>query len=73
MLNYIKCHTKIKENCCGLYINKEKVINYYNIYNNKVTFIKPCLSKVNLSLVFFVKGFKKKPLKNLIKHINNCD
>jgi hypothetical protein len=71
VLDYIKCCTKIKENRCGLYISKKEVINYYSIYNNRVTFIKTCLNKVNLSLAFSVKGLKKKSLKNLIKHTDN--
>jgi hypothetical protein len=73
MLNYIKYHTKIKENRYSLYTNKKKVINYYGIYDNGVAFIKTCLYKVDLSLAFFVKGLKKEPLKNLTKHTNNCD
>jgi hypothetical protein len=73
VLNYIKCHIKIKENYCGLYISEEKVINYCSICDNKVAFTKTCLYKVDLSLAFFVKGLKKKPLKDLIKHINNCN
>jgi hypothetical protein len=73
VLNYIKCCTEIKENRCGLYTSKEKVIDYYSICDNRVAFIKTRLCKVDLSLAFFVKGFKKEPLKDLIKHINNCD
>jgi hypothetical protein len=71
MLNYIKCHTKIKKNRCGLYINKKKVINYCNICDNKVALIKTCLYKIDLSLAFFVKGLKKELFKDFIKHINN--
>jgi hypothetical protein len=73
VLNYIKCRTKIEENRCGLYISEKKVINYYNICDNRVALTKTCLCKVDLSLAFFVKGLKKEPLKDLIKHINNCD
>jgi hypothetical protein len=71
MLNYIKYYTKIKKNRYSLYANKKKIIDYRDICDNKVALIKTCLYKVNLSLAFFVKGLKKKPLKNLIKYTNN--
>jgi hypothetical protein len=71
ILDYIKCYTKIKENRRGLYTNKEKIINHCSICDNRVALTKTCLYKVDLSLAFFVKGFKKKLLKNLIKYINN--
>jgi hypothetical protein len=71
MLNYIKCRTKIKENRCGLYASKKEVINHRGIYNNRVALIKTCLCKIDLSLAFFVKGLKKKLLKDLIEHTNN--
>jgi hypothetical protein len=71
MLNYIKYYTKIKENRRGLYTSKKKIINYYGICDNKIALIKTCLRKVDLSLAFFVKGFKKKLLKDLTEHINN--
>jgi hypothetical protein len=73
MLNYIKCHTKIKKNCRGLYASKKEIINHRGICDNKVAFTKTYLHKVNLSLASFVKGLKEKPLKDLLKHINNCD
>jgi hypothetical protein len=73
MLNYIKYHTKIKENRCGLYANKEKIINYHSICDNRVTFTKTCLYKVDLSLASFVKSLKKKLFKDLIKYTNNCN
>jgi hypothetical protein len=73
ILNYIKYYTKIKENRCGLYASEKKVIDHSSICDNKVTFIKTCLYKVDLSLAFFVKGFKEKPLKDLIKYTNNRD
>jgi hypothetical protein len=71
VLDYIKYYIKIKENCCGLYVNKEKVINHSSICNNKVALTKTYLSKIDLSLAFFVKSLKKKSLKDFIKHINN--
>jgi hypothetical protein len=73
VLDYIKYYTKIKENRRGLYAGKEKVIDYYSIYNNRVALIKTCLRRVDSSLVFFVKGFKKEPLKDLMEHTNNYD
>jgi hypothetical protein len=71
MLNYIKYHTKIKENRRGLYASKEKVIDHRSICDNRVAFTKTRLCKVDLSLAFFVKGLKKEPLKNLIEHTDN--
>jgi hypothetical protein len=73
MLNYIKYYTEIKENRCGLYTNKKKVIDYRDICDNKVTLTKTRLCEVDLSLAFFVKGLKEKLLKDLTKHTNNCD
>ena len=64
VLNYIKCYTKIKENRCSLYVNSKKVINHRGICDNRVAFTKTYLCKVDSSLAFFVKGLKKKPLKN---------
>jgi hypothetical protein len=71
VLNYIKYYIEIKKNCCGLYASKKEVINHYNICDNRVAFIKTCLSKVDLSLAFFIKSLKKRPLKDFITHINN--
>jgi hypothetical protein len=73
VFNYIKYRTKIKKNRCGLYTNKKKMINYRSICNNRVTFTKTCLYKVDLSLAFFVKSLKKELLKDLTEYINNCD
>jgi hypothetical protein len=71
MLNYIKYCIKIKENRCGLYASREEVINHRGICDDRVALTKTCLHKVDLNLVFFVKGFKKKPLKDLIEYVNN--
>jgi hypothetical protein len=73
MLNYIKYCTKIKKNRCGLYTSEEKVIDHRGICDNRVALIKTCLCKVDLSLAFFVKGLKEKPLKDLIEYVNNCN
>jgi hypothetical protein len=71
VLNYIKYHTKIKENRCSSHANKEKIINHCGIYDNRVAFTKTCLREVDLSLAFFVKGLKKELLKDLTKYTNN--
>jgi hypothetical protein len=71
MLNYIKYYTEIKKNRCGLYVSKEKVINYRSICDNRIALTKTRLRKVDLSLAFFVKSLKKEPLKNLTKHTND--
>jgi hypothetical protein len=73
VLNYIKCRTKIEENRYGLHASEKKVIDYSGIYNNRVASTKTCLSKVDSSLAFFVKGLKEKLLKDLMKYTNNCD
>jgi hypothetical protein len=73
ILNHIKYYTKIKENRRGSHAGEEKVINYRSICDNRVALIKTRLCKVDSSLAFFIKGLKKKLLKNLIKHINNRD
>jgi hypothetical protein len=73
VLNYIKCRTEIKENRRGSYASKKKVIDHRGICDNRVALTKTCLCKVDLSLAFFVKGLKKKPLKDLTEHTNDCD
>jgi hypothetical protein len=73
VLNYIKYYIKIKENRYSLYASKEEIIDYCDICDNKVAFTKTCLCRVDSSLAFFVKGLKKELLKDLIKHIDNCD
>jgi hypothetical protein len=45
MLNYIKCHTKIKENRCDLYTNKKKMINHRSICDNRIALTKPVYIK----------------------------
>jgi hypothetical protein len=71
MLNYIKYHTKTKENRRGLYTNKKKVINHRSICDNKVTLTKTCLRRVDLSLASFVKSLKKEPFKDLTEYTDN--
>jgi hypothetical protein len=73
VLNYIKCYIKIKENRCGLYAGKEEVIDYRGICDNRVALTKTCLYRVDLSLVFFVKGLKEELLKNLMEYVDDCD
>jgi hypothetical protein len=71
VLNYIKYYTKIEENRRGSHANKKEIIDYCGICDNRVALTKTRLCKVDLSLAFFVKGLKKKPLKNLIEYANN--
>jgi hypothetical protein len=73
VLNYIKCHTKIKENRCGLYVSGEEVINYRGICDNRVAFTKTRLCGVDLSPASFVEGLKEEPLKDLTEHADDCD